>query len=155
MAYKMLRSTRYDAEREIEGIKARAFGIDLHWMPHVQGAIALSELVKKHHPHTPVIFGGLSSTTFIRSCLSGMGRSITWCAAIRPKSPARRLVEAIKEGRPPYDVPNVTFRDNDGTVKANDLTFVPDDLDYSRIDYGHIIRKVARYRDFLGYVPLC
>ncbi len=64
LAYKMLKSKGYDAEKEIRRIKARAFGIDLHWMPHIQGAIAVSELVKKHHPDTPVIFGGLSSTYF-------------------------------------------------------------------------------------------
>ena len=36
---------------------------------------------------------------------------------------------------------------------VNPLTFVPEDLDYSRTDYRHIMRKVVRYRDFAGYVP--
>ena len=49
-------------------------------------------------------------------------------------------------------MPNVTFRD-EGAVKANPMTFVPENLDYSRMDYAHIMRKVLRYRDFSGYVP--
>ena len=49
-------------------------------------------------------------------------------------------------------MPNVTFRDK-GAIRANETTFVPEDLDYSRIDYRHIMRKVVRYRDFSGYVP--
>src|SRR5512146_866885 len=49
LAYKMLTRNDYDAEEEIRRLRAKAFGIDLHWMPHIQGAIAVSELVKKHH----------------------------------------------------------------------------------------------------------
>jgi B12-binding domain/radical SAM domain protein len=152
VAYKMLRSAKYDPEKEIARLKARAFGIDLHWMPHVQGAIALSELVKKHHPHTPVIFGGLSSTYFHRELLERYGTIDYVVRGDSTEEPLRLLMEAIKEGRPPHGVPNVTFRSN-GNVVANDTTYVPEDLDYSRIDYGHIMRKVVRYRDFFGYVP--
>ncbi len=152
VAYKMLKSKSYDPEAEIKRIAARAFGIDLHWMPHIQGAIALSEIVKKHHPGTPVILGGLSSTYFHKELLE---RYPTVDYVVRGDSteePLRLLMEAIKKGAPPYGVPNVSFRDK-GTITVNPLTFVPDDLDYSRTDYGHIIRKVMRYRDFAGYVP--
>lgn len=152
VAYKMLKRAKYDPEKEIARIRARAFGIDLHWMPHVQGAIALSELVKKHHPNTPVIFGGLSSTYFHKELLD---RYPTIDYVVRGDSteePLLRLMGAIRENRPPHDVPNVTFR-NSGDIVANDTTFVPTDLDHSRTDYGHIMRKVVRYRDFSGYVP--
>src|SRR5208283_124242 len=70
IAYKMLKSRSYDAEKEIQRLNPRAFGIDLHWMPHVQGALALADIVKKHHPRTPVIFGGLSSTYFHEELLN-------------------------------------------------------------------------------------
>jgi B12-binding domain/radical SAM domain protein len=152
VAYKMLKSKSYDPDKEIAKIDARAFGIDLHWMPHVQGAIALSELVKKHHPGTPVIFGGLSSTYFHRELLE---RYETIDYVVRGDSteePLRQLMESIKAGKPPYDVPNVTFRDK-GEIVENEVTYVPTDLDHSRTDYGHIMRKVVRYRDFSGYVP--
>ena len=153
VAYKMLKSKGYDPEAEIKRIAARAFGIDLHWMPHIQGAIALSEIVKKIHPGTPVILGGLSSTYFHKELLE---RYPTVDYVVRGDSteePLRLLMEAIKKGAPPYDVPNVSFSDK-GTVTVNPLTFVPDDLDYSRTDYGHIIRKVMRYRDFCRLCPI-
>jgi len=152
LAYKMLRSKSYDPEREIGRMRPKAFGIDLHWMPHIQGAIALSEIVKKHHPYTPVILGGLSSTYFHRELL---GRYETVDFVVRGDSteePLRLLMEAIRRNEKPYDVPNLSFRDK-GEVVANPLTYVPDDLDYTRTDYRHIIRKVMRYRDFAGYVP--
>jgi len=152
LAYKMLRSKNYDVEKEIKGIRAHAFGVDLHWMPHVQGAIAISEIVKKHHPDTPVIFGGLSSTYFHEELLE---RYETVDYVVRGDSteePLRLLMEAIKAHRPPYDVPNITYRDK-GAVVVNPTTYVPQDLDYSRVDYSHIMRNVVRYRDFSGYVP--
>ena len=64
IAYKMLSDPHYDAEKEIKKLKTFAFGIDLHWLPHAQGSLELARIVKKHHPQTPVIFGGLSSTYF-------------------------------------------------------------------------------------------
>jgi B12-binding domain/radical SAM domain protein len=152
VAYKMLRSKSYDPEDEIRRLDPSAFGIDLHWMPHIQGAVALSELVKKHHPRTPVIFGGLSSTYFHAELLE---RYETIDYVVRGDSteePLRLLMEAIKAGRLPYDVPNVTYREK-GAIVSNPLSFIPEDLDYTRIDYRHIMRKVARYRDFAGYVP--
>jgi B12-binding domain/radical SAM domain protein len=152
LAYKMLRSKSYDAEKEIKNLKAHAFGVDLHWMPHVQGAIAISELVKKHHPHAPVIFGGLSSTYFHRELLERYSSIDYVVRGDSTEEPLRLLVEAIKADRPPLDVPNVTWR-NDGNIVSNDTTYVPEGLDHSRTDYGHIMRKVVRYRDFSGYVP--
>jgi B12-binding domain/radical SAM domain protein len=152
LAYKMLKSKAYDPENEIRRIKTRAFGIDLHWMPHIQGALAVSELVKKHHPDTPVIFGGLSSTYFHKELLE---RYHTVDFVVRGDSteePLRFLMGAIRKGGAFYDVPNLTWRDKERVV-ANPLTFVPEDLDYSRTDYRHIMRKVMRYRDFAGYVP--
>ncbi len=39
IANKMLMSKRFDPERFVKSIDAAMFGIDLHWMPHVQGAL--------------------------------------------------------------------------------------------------------------------
>jgi len=64
LAVKMLSSTAYDAESEIKSLKALAFGIDLHWLPHSQGGLEVAKLVKKYHPQAKVIFGGLSSSYF-------------------------------------------------------------------------------------------
>jgi radical SAM superfamily enzyme YgiQ (UPF0313 family) len=64
LALRMLRSPAFDPEQYIKTLNAAAFGIDLHWLPHVDGSLSLAELVKKHHPDTPVILGGLSATYY-------------------------------------------------------------------------------------------
>ena len=152
IALKMLRSREYDAGREIERLKTRAFGIDLHWMPHIQGAIALAQLVKKYHPHTPVIFGGLSSTYFHRELIERYEAIDFVVRGDSTEEPLRELLESIRKGEPPLHVANVTFR-HDGNIIENPVSFLPYDLDYTNIDYRHIIRKVARFRDFYGYIP--
>jgi B12-binding domain/radical SAM domain protein len=152
IAYKMLKSKSYDPEKQIARLKTRAFGIDLHWMPHVQGAIALSEIVKKYHPDVPVIFGGFSSTYFHNELIEKYSSIDYVVRGDSTEEPLRLLMDAIKEGKPPVDVPNVTYRDK-GVVTENPVTYVPLDLDHSRTDYVHIMKKVARYRDFFGYVP--
>ena len=152
IALKMLRNRNYDAEREIQRLTTRAFGIDLHWMPHIQGAVAIAQLVKKYHPHTPVIFGGLSSTYFHRELLERYEAVDFVLRGDSTEEPLRQLLEAIRKGDAPYQVPNLSFRD-EGKIVENPLSFLPQDLNYTRVDYRHIIRKVTRFRDFYGYVP--
>jgi radical SAM superfamily enzyme YgiQ (UPF0313 family) len=69
IALKMLKDERFDVERFILGKKPVAFGIDLHWMAHVQGALAIAEIIKRLHPEIPVILGGLSATYYHEAIL--------------------------------------------------------------------------------------
>ncbi|WP_260871687.1 cobalamin-dependent protein [Bacillus sp. X1(2014)] len=59
IANRMLMSDKFDVEAKLKNIQTKAFGIDLHWLPHAHGSIEVARLVKKLHPITPVIFGGL------------------------------------------------------------------------------------------------
>jgi len=64
VAMKMLKDRGFDVSAFLAKQKPRAFGLDLHWMAHVQGALALAEVVKGLHPRIPVILGGLSATYY-------------------------------------------------------------------------------------------
>lgn len=63
------------------------------------------------------------------------------------------LMDCIRAGRPPEDVPNLTWVDASGTLRVNPLTYVPEDLEHVLIDYSHVVKAVARYRDLSSYVP--
>ena len=53
LALKMLLDASFDPETFIAEVKPVAFGIDLHWLPHVDGSLSLAEVAKRHHPgHT-------------------------------------------------------------------------------------------------------
>ena len=64
LAVRMLNDENFDPEALVKALNPAAFGIDLHWLPHAHGALAVAEMVKRHHPDTPIIFGGFSSTYF-------------------------------------------------------------------------------------------
>jgi len=64
LAVLMLRKKNFDVEAYIRDMNPVAFGIDLHWLPHAHGSIEVAKIVKKYHPTTPVVFGGLSSSYF-------------------------------------------------------------------------------------------
>ncbi|MDI7275879.1 MAG: TIGR04190 family B12-binding domain/radical SAM domain protein [Anaerolineae bacterium] len=152
LALRMLRDARFDAEALVRQLNPAAFGIDLHWLPHAHGALAVAELVKRHHPQTPVIFGGFSASYYHEELL----RLPSVDYVVRGDSteePMHRLLECIKAGREPEGVPNVAWRSSGGTVKANPLSYIPPDLDHVALDYGFVVRSVATYRDLLSHVP--
>jgi radical SAM superfamily enzyme YgiQ (UPF0313 family) len=57
IANRMLMSEKFDVEAKLKNIHTKAFGIDLHWLPHAHGSIELAKIVKKLHPDTPDFWG--------------------------------------------------------------------------------------------------
>ena len=64
VALRMLKSKRFNVEKLTKSLNPLAFGIDLHWLPHAQGSLELAKIIKKYHPRTPVIFGGISASYY-------------------------------------------------------------------------------------------
>lgn len=152
LATRMLASPRFDPERFIKSLDAKAFGIDLHWMPHVQGAFEVARMVKRHHEGVPVIMGGFSSSFYHREIIDDHPEIDFVLRGDSTEVPLGMLMERISRGTSPEDVPNLTWRDGGKTV-VNPLTHVPDTLDDIEIDYGLMVRKVLRYRDLDGHLP--
>jgi len=151
IAYKMLSNPGYDPEKEIKKLKAKAFGIDLHWLPHAQGSLELARIVKKYHPQTPVIFGGLSSTYFHEE-LIGYPQVDFVIRGESAEVPLLHLLTALQKQNGFSSVPNLTYKNN-GKINVNQLSYVPDDINEFSIDYAHVIRSAIKHRDFSGYVP--
>lgn len=152
LAARMVRSPRFDAEAAIANLEARAYAVDLHWLPHAHGAVEVAQLVKRYHPERPVIMGGYSATYFHEElirypCVDYVLRGDS------TEEPLRRLMEHLVAGTEPVDVPNLTWKGRDGAVQVNPQTYVPESLDHLTLDYYPMVRSVVRDRDLLNYVP--
>lgn len=152
IASRMLGSDRFDPEKFVKSTDAEVYGIDLHWMPHVQGALELARMVKEHHPDRPVVFGGFSASYYHKELLAKYPQVDMVVRGDSAEVPLERLMEANSKGGSLDTVPNLTYRDG-ASVKVNPLTHVPETLDNVSVDYGLLIRKVLRYRDLQGHLP--
>jgi len=153
LAYQMLRSPDYDVEKVIAGLNPRIFAFDLHWLPHAHGSVEVAKIVKKYHPDTPVLFGGLSASYYHEELVSYP------CVdyVVRGDSTeeiVKQLVIAVRQGVSVDKIPNLTWKKPDGEVVVNPLTHVPDDMDYASIpSYKYVVRSVFKYASLHNTVP--
>jgi B12-binding domain/radical SAM domain protein len=147
IAQRMLESDKFDVPEFLSRIQPAAFGIDLHWLTHAQGALALARLVKEVHPHVPVIMGGYSATFFHRELMSYPQVDYV-LRGDSTEEPLRMLVEAIVQGGNLDAIPNLTWRDRGGGTVSNPLSYSPASLDYLGNNYKYMIRSAFKYGDW-------
>lgn len=155
LALRMLKSTTYDPEAAIRRMRPLAFGIDLHWLPHVQGSLEVASICKRYHPRLPLIMGGFSASYFFDELL----RQNNVDYVIRGDSteePLRLLMEAISAGRTEdlSHIPNLAWKTPEGRIVANPISHVPDTLDHYGDHYGHMMRSALRYLDVRSLLPI-
>jgi len=153
LAVKMLRDPRLDVEKLIAGLEPSAFGLDLHWLAHAAGSLDVAALVKRHHPDTPVLLGGLSATYYHEEIAERFPQVDYILRGDSTERPLLELMECIEKGTTPEDVENLTWRADDGRRRINPLSYVPEDLDELGMDYGEVVKLVVRHRDLEGNLP--
>ena len=149
LAVKMTKRPRFDPRRFVRALRPAAFGVDLHWMVHVDGALALAELCKQEHPGTPVMLGGLSASFFHRELIALP--YVDYVVRGDSTEPVvRELVRAIESGREPTEIPNVTWK-RGGEVVVNPLSYQPERLEV-RFNWRRVFRHLLRHRDLYGHL---
>jgi B12-binding domain/radical SAM domain protein len=133
---RMVTSEHFDAVDHIEKFSARVYAIDLHWCIHCQGAIEVARLCKERHPEAMVILGGLTATVFSEEIIRKFG-FIDAIIRGEAEKPFLSLMKTLEQGKGLAEVPNLTFRNNEGRVISNPLMQPSDDLDefeFTRFD---------------------
>lgn len=153
LAVKMLKNPRLDVERLLARLDAEAFGLDLHWLANAAGSLDVAEIVKKHHPDTPIILGGLSASYFHEEIIQRYPQVDYILRGDTTEKPLLELMERIEKGREPEEVENLTWRGRDGRKRVNPLSFVPEDIDDLWIDYGEVVKLVVRHLDLESTLP--
>lgn len=164
LAVRMLNDPGFDVEKTLGKLDAAAFGIDLHWLPHAHGSIEVARIVKRLHPNRPVIFGGFSSTYFHKELIQYPAVDFV-TRGDSTEVPMLQLMQYIHSGgaiHPPAgsvearklaQIPNLVWKDADGTVTVNPIGYSPENLDNVLLDYTHVLKAVVRYRDLASYIP--
>ncbi len=164
LAVRMLDDPDFDPEAYLKHLDALAFGIDLHWLPHAHGAIEVAHIVKRLHPHRAVIFGGFSSSYFHRELITYPAVDFI-LRGDSTEHPLLLLMQYLRAGgdlhpaatssaaRALEAIPNLVWKDAEGTAHVNPLTYSPETLDDLLLDYTHVLRSVVRYRDLASYKP--
>ena len=152
IAVRMLMSDRYDAEKAIRKLHSKVYFIDLHWMPHAHGALELAKLVKKHHPEAKVELGGLTSSYFWEELIARPEVDMVM-RGDSTEEPTVRMMQVLESGGDLSVVPNLVWKDRDGKVHDNKVSFVPDTLDDIIFDYGTMIKGVLKTMDIKSSLP--
>jgi B12-binding domain/radical SAM domain protein len=164
LANRMLEDAKFDVEDHLRRMDAAAFGIDLHWLPHAHGSIEVARIVKRLHPSRPVIFGGFSSTYFHRE-LIGYPAVDFVVRGDSTEVPLLQLMQYIRSGGQAHPgpasveaqklagVPNLVWKDAEGGVHVNPLTYSPENLDHILLDYSGMLQSAVRYRDLISLKP--
>jgi len=152
LAWRMLKDLHFDAENFISKLQAPIFGIDLHWMVHAHGAIEIARLVKKAHPQTKVIIGGFSASRFYKEVMDYPEVDFIM-RGDSTEEPMRLFMHALKTGDF-ASVPNLVWKDEEGNVRENDFSYVPDSIsNVMGNHYSLMVRQVLRYRDLTSIIP--
>jgi B12-binding domain/radical SAM domain protein len=153
IANRMLMDEKFDVEKKLKKIRTRAFGIDLHWLPHAHGSIELAKIVKQLHPDIPMVFGGLSATYYHKELIEYPFIDFVMRGDSTEKL-MLLLINSLKNGSHLYGgIPNLTWKENETPV-FNPLSHVPDSLDEFDIPgYRYTIKSVFKYKNFLDPLP--
>ncbi len=164
LAIRMLDNKQFDVEKYIKKLDSLAYGFDLHWMVHAHGSIEIAKLVKRFHPEAPVIFGGFSATYYFDELIRYPAVDFV-LKGDSTEVPLLMLIQYLRNGGISHPtalsaankelsaIPNLVWKDADGTVHDNPISYSPDNIDDLLMDYSNVLRSVVRYRDLASYKP--
>lgn len=135
----LLRYPGVDVEALLGAIEARVFGIDLHWMVHVQGALEVARLIKAIHPDARVLFGGISSTYFAAQLIRYPFIDMVM-RGYDTHRPMEALLRALRSGGDLHRVENLLWTDAAGEIVDNGFSHTPDSFSCG-IDWSTLPRE--------------
>lgn len=132
----LLKYPKIDITSLFKAIDVRILGIDLHWMVHVQGSLAIAKLFKSIHPQTKIIFGGISSTYFAHELIRYPFVDMVMRGYDTHK-PMTQLLGALENEQQLHKVQNLFWKDKQGEIVDNGFTHVSSTLSCG-IDWSSI-----------------
>lgn len=119
LASMMLNDPDMDVESFLTSLNAKIFGIDLHWLVHTQGSLAVAKLLKEIHADTPIVFGGISSSLHYEELVNYPQVDFV-LRGVETSSFMLELLEQLPSNHF-SDILNLCWKDSNGTAVINDF----------------------------------
>jgi clorobiocin biosynthesis protein CloN6 len=128
LAALMLKKWDLDVPGLLASCEARVFGIDLHWVIHAHGSLALAKLLKSIHPRVPTLFGGISSTHYADELIAYPQVDLV-LRGYDTHLPLLMLLQRLKSGGDLSEVPNLVYKaPGESAVRVNPFDHHPRNL---------------------------
>lgn len=152
IAVLMLYSRGFKPEKYLSSIEADIFGLDLHWLPHVHGAINLARIIKKLHPNSKIVLGGFSATYFAQEILQDYPFIDYVLRGDLQETAIVKLAEAVESGKDVSGIENLGYRTGTG-IKFNPISYSPDAIDKVFLNYELLMKNAIKYADVRAHLP--
>ncbi len=152
IAMQMIMNKKFDVKNRLNKLDAKIFGIDLHWMPHVHGAINLAKLLKEQKPEVPIILGGLSATYFHNEIMKEFPFIDYVMLGDTTEPFFKDLIDSIDEHHDISNVPNLVYREN-GKIKVNKVIPPEKYIDQVKLNYKIIIKNCIKNLEIVPSIP--
>ena len=124
LATVLLRYPGLDVDALLGALSAHLVGIDLHWMVHVQGSLAVAERIKRIRPGLPIIFGGISATYYARELIRYPFIDMVM-RGYDTHEPMADLLAALRGGADLSRVANLLWKTPGGQIHDNGFSHRP------------------------------
>ena len=152
IAARMVDSKRFDAEKYLKSIDTDVFGIDLHWLPHTQGAISLARVIRRLRPDAKIIMGGFSASYFWKDIMQNHPEVDNILVGDFQEENLKKLLDAFNGSNDLSSIPSIAYREN-GMIKKNPQLFKRELLDNEKLDYSFLMKNAIKYADVKGHMP--
>ncbi len=152
VAVLMLDSAKFDADQYLKRLEADLYGVDLHWLPHVHGALNTVRTIKKYHPNSKVVLGGFSASYFAEEIMQLYPEVDYVLQGDLQERSLPPLVDYVQGNGSLEGIENLYYR-IDGSVKANKRSRDLDRLGDVFLNYERLIKNALKYHDIKGHLP--
>lgn len=152
LAVLMLASDRFDPENYIKNLEADIFGVDLHWLPHVHGAVNVVREIKRLHPDSKIVLGGYSASYFGEEIMRSYPEVDYILKGDLQERSILKLVEYNQGKGNIEDIENLIFR-SDGAIKENRVSNNLDRINDVFLNYELLFKNALKYHDIKGHLP--
>jgi len=125
LAARMLKDRAFDVEGFLARLNSPIFGIDLHWLAHAQGSLAVAGRIKEIHPQAKTLFGGLTATYYHQELIAYPQVDYV-LRGLQTLETTEALVRSGFDDAELHAIPNLTWKDRAGNVHINPPGVMPD-----------------------------